>query len=428
MLHKPIILIILNILFVFNISAQVNYAYNIEFKHETTLPLKELYSHLTEGLEFSHRYIQEDGSVKFKSSEMYDKSIFEIRALDYGIDTVNVLVQEIKEGQPASPKLGGQDCEDAYLVCNNQSSAGNSNGFASQELNASNRGCLLDNENQSSWYYINVGTGGTLEMTISPDNGTDDYDFDLWGPFTYVTANANCSPVSAPIRCSWSDLSGDTGMSDYWGCISWHWFWGCTGYGWITPTDVSETWSGNKWVAPLNVSDGEIYILLIDNWSGSFQPFELNWGGDAVLDCTTVPLPVSLIDFSGHNNLGENILNWVTASERNNDFFRVERSTDGSLWTPIADVKGSGTTNTEQSYSIQDVNIENNIIYYYRLKQFDYDGKMEIHDEIVTILNFRAKAQLIKVINSLGQEVKQDAKGLVFEIYSDGSRVKKFNP
>jgi hypothetical protein len=415
------LLIVILLLFItFDINAQNRYEYNIVLTHQDELPLKEVYAHLMQGLDFSNRYIQEDGSVKFKSSEMYDKSIFEIRALDYGIDTVNVFVQEIKEGQPSAPKLGGQDCEDAYLVCNNQSFSGNSNGFATQELNGTNRGCIWSNETQTSWYYVNVGTGGTLGMTITPDNGTDDYDFAIWGPFTDVTAAANCPPVSAPLRCNWA-------------LYPWSGFCGTN----TNPTGLalnaslpltSNDCQDRPFLRHLDVNPGEIYILMIDNYSGSTQPFNLDWSGTAGLECTAVPLPVSLIDFSGHNNLGENSINWSTASERDNDFFRVERSTDGYLWYPVADVKGSGTTNAEQSYSIKDANIENNIMYYYRLKQFDYDGKMETHDEIVAILNNHAKPQLVRVINSLGQEVKQDAKGLIFEIYSDGSRVKKFNP
>ena len=76
-----------------------------------------------------------------------------------------------------------QDCAGGVTVCNDQSFSGNSSGVGStQELNGTNSGCLSV-EHQSSWYFFEANTAGTLEFTISPQNGTDDYDFAVWGPY-----------------------------------------------------------------------------------------------------------------------------------------------------------------------------------------------------------------------------------------------------
>lgn len=295
---------------------------------------------------------------------------------------------------------GLSECINAQQICNNDPLSGNSPGPGSSGEGCA--GCLLG-ETFTSWYYFEASTSGTLGFSLTPDLGTSDFDFALYGP------NVGCSSLGSPVRCSYAQGTGNTGLNS-------------------TALDTSEGVSGDGFVSEVNVNAGDQYVLMIDNWTAGGGGYTINWTGTASLECASVPLPVEFLGFQGEDNPGFNELSWSTNSERDNDFFRVERSTDGYLWHPIADVKGSGTTNAEQSYSIQDANIENNIIYYYRLKQFDFDGKMETHDDIVAILNNHAKPHIVKVINTLGQEVSTDATGLIFEIYSDGSRVKKFNP
>ncbi len=297
------------------------------------------------------------------------------------------------------PEPTQQDCEGAQIVCNNNSFSGNSSGSGNfNDLNASNDGCLFG-ENQTSWYYVNVSTPGTLAMDIAPDNGTDDYDFALWGPFDETTANANCPPIVPPTRCSYSDNPGSTGMGS-------------------GATDVSEGWWGNAWVAPLNASTGDIYILLVDNFTGSAQPFDLDWTGTAGLDCMTVPLPVELISFEGHNKGVINELYWETASEKNNDYFILQYSSNGVEWEEVDQINGAGTTSNTQYYSATHRNFEIGINYY-RLIQVDFDGTKKTHN-IISIDNSSHK-KLLKRINTMGQEVTKSYKGIVILYYSDGS-------
>lgn len=85
------------------------------------------------------------------------------------------------------------------------------------------------------------------------------------------------------------------------------------------------------------------------------------------------PLPISLVDFSGKNENGKNILYWTTASEENNAYFTVERSVNGIEFTEFLRTPGANNSNTELHYSAVDPNTPNPITYY-RLKQTDYDG------------------------------------------------------
>lgn len=96
-------------------------------------------------------------------------------------------------------------------------------------------------------------------------------------------------------------------------------------------------------------------------------------------------LPVSLIAFNGINNGSSNILNWSTASEKNNDYFEVEKSMDGKIFTSIARIKGNNNSNQTLYYHYTD-ELTGSTIVYYRLNQYDTDGT-STWSEIISINN-----------------------------------------
>lgn len=85
-------------------------------------------------------------------------------------------------------------------------------------------------------------------------------------------------------------------------------------------------------------------------------------------------LPVTLNSFHA-TPLPENAvkLDWVTESERNNDFFAIEHSVDGDEWNQIGEVKGAGNSTVQNSYTWTD-NTPTTGLSYYRLQQTDFDG------------------------------------------------------
>jgi hypothetical protein len=89
---------------------------------------------------------------------------------------------------------------------------------------------------------------------------------------------------------------------------------------------------------------------------------------------SVVPLPIELVKFDAKYNGKTVDLNWVTASEMNNDYFTVERTKDGSDFITITKVPGAGTTTTARYYSANDDAPQTGISYY-RLMQTDFDGK-----------------------------------------------------
>jgi hypothetical protein len=89
--------------------------------------------------------------------------------------------------------------------------------------------------------------------------------------------------------------------------------------------------------------------------------------------CFTGALPIELLYFNADANNEKIDLRWATASETNNDYFTVERSKDGELWSNLLNVDGAGNS----SYIIQYLDFDLkplNGTSYYRLKQTDYDG------------------------------------------------------
>lgn len=85
-------------------------------------------------------------------------------------------------------------------------------------------------------------------------------------------------------------------------------------------------------------------------------------------------LPIELTEFKGEAiNNSSTLLVWETVSERENDYFNVERSNDGDNWEIIGQIKGHGTNNQVNAYKFVDEKPFSDINYY-RLNQVDYDG------------------------------------------------------
>jgi hypothetical protein len=102
------------------------------------------------------------------------------------------------------------------------------------------------------------------------------------------------------------------------------------------------------------------------------------WSGPGVCSTGPVVLPVELLNFAASDNEdGSVVITWATASELNNDFFTIQRSTDGTTYSDIGTVKGNGTTKLKMSYEYQDTEPSAEKLYY-RLMQTDFDGTTEV--------------------------------------------------
>jgi hypothetical protein len=90
-------------------------------------------------------------------------------------------------------------------------------------------------------------------------------------------------------------------------------------------------------------------------------------------------LPVDLMSFEA-NQTGKHVnLKWITASEKNNSHFEVQRSKDGEAWLTLGTVEGSGSSDEMNVYQFMDMNPMSGINYY-RLKQVDFNGDENYSD------------------------------------------------
>lgn len=144
--------------------------------------------------------------------------------------------------------------------------------------------------------------------------------------------------------------------------------------------------------------------------------------------CIGYIIPVELTSFTATGNFGSVDLQWITATEKNNQGFEVQRS-NGEEFETIAFVEGFGTTTETQVYTYSDKSVEVGD-YTYRLKQIDFDGTFTYSSEVEvdvpapsvfaldqnypnpfnpsTKINFQLKVDSkvsLKIFDVLGQEV-----------------------
>jgi hypothetical protein len=102
--------------------------------------------------------------------------------------------------------------------------------------------------------------------------------------------------------------------------------------------------------------------------------------------CIACALPIELISFIAEPDKQGVRIEWVTASEINNDYFQIERSEDGEVWAVIAQIDGAGTTSLQQEY--YELDREPLIgISYYRLEQTDFDGRKETFNPVAVSIS-----------------------------------------
>ncbi len=141
----------------------------------------------------------------------------------------------------------------------------------------------------------------------------------------------------------------------------------------------SSNWS--SFAAQDISAQSEPYILTQNNVT-SFSDFAISSGDE--------PLPVELISFSAEL-LDRYVVQliWQTANEINNERFDILRSTDEISFQKIGSIKGKGTSNEINNYLFKDINVDSRL-YYYQLKQIDFDGEYE-YSPIIALDNRNAE-------------------------------------
>jgi len=98
------------------------------------------------------------------------------------------------------------------------------------------------------------------------------------------------------------------------------------------------------------------------------------------------PLPIKLTNFSVKpTGFLTAIAEWTTQSETDNDYFVIEKSTNGLDWEIVTKVRGAGNSSSPINYDIYDNRCYFGVSYY-RLKQVDFNGDFTY--SAINTLNF----------------------------------------
>jgi hypothetical protein len=132
---------------------------------------------------------------------------------------------------------------------------------------------------------------------------------------------------------------------------------------------------------------------------------------DNIYFYSNTALAVELTNLTAKSVNKTTVLNWQTATEKDNQGFTIERSVNGTDYSAIGQVKGNGTTNSVRNYTFTDAAPANGVNYY-RLRQADLNGK-ETLSKVVSVIsgkNFLILKNTL-VQNLLDVTVGEDQKG-----------------
>jgi len=133
--------------------------------------------------------------------------------------------------------------------------------------------------------------------------------------------------------------------------------------------------------------DGQTYTISVADEIGCAATFY-----SAPIVCYKTP--IELLNFDGQAFTEYNLLEWTSGSEYENDYYTLERSSDGINFIRITDIAGAGTSIHSHHYSYKDP--EAGDISYYRLSWVDYNGRIS-QSEIIKLERQSASYGVVEI-------------------------------
>ena len=148
-------------------------------------------------------------------------------------------------------------------------------------------------------------------------------------------------------------------------------------------------------ISKISVGTSSVYAVKSDNtvWAWGTNGAFYRLGDGTTTDrntpvapsgiCSVTLLPIQILDFSTScvNNVSS--IKWSTMTEKDNNYFTLEKSCDGILFDFMAKINGSGTSFELKEYEFVDENPCSEIGYY-RLSQTDFNGNKKVIDVILS--------------------------------------------
>ncbi len=257
---------------------------------------------------------------------------------------------------------------------------------------------------------LGVGCGGgTVSITSKPVGGVAPYTYELLDPSLNIVEGPQSSalfvdvPTGVDYRVRIVDACGNSSIKDV-SFVSNLGFdlatngFTCEGEVFSIIADslegVSYNWEGpNSFSSsarmvefePLDMVDEGMYSVTVTLPGCASEVLSYDLEVVANASCN---LQVALLSFSGEYISRNKVqLDWVTASELNNDHFELMRSKDGINWEVLAIVEGQGTTNEISKYNFSDKDpFHGNS--FYQLKQVDLNGETSLSEIVIIKIGF----------------------------------------
>lgn len=118
--------------------------------------------------------------------------------------------------------------------------------------------------------------------------------------------------------------------------------------------------------------EGQLYYLRAGNTVINNNSYTGTLNSSATLG--NIVLPVTWLSFDVVKRGNNGLLTWTVGNEDANHHYEVQRSSNGTNFTPIANVSRSITGNTDYRYTDSGIAGIAEKILYYRIKQVDIDG------------------------------------------------------
>ena len=233
--------------------------------------------------------------------------------------------------------------------------------------------------------------------------------------FLFLVPFTLFSQGPASCACVWSDAQGNLN------CISGN----CGGQNWsncYNQVSTPNLWMTSQCPNPSGTSCNPYMWNTSLNGSCWYQ----GAGCSGTVVCTYVQsLPVEMVFFRSEQEERTNILKWQTASEYNTTYYLLYRSTTGEFTEEdiVGYTQSVGNSTTTTNYSFYDQNTPDSFNYYL-LIQMDVDGQYAEYGPIS--IDNRSNKVIIRVVNTLGQGVDDNYKGLIIIFYEDGSIIKLY--
>lgn len=186
-------------------------------------------------------------------------------------------------------------------------------------------------------------------MSVFTDLSGNENAHNVVDRFWPITTNGYTTAPTAVLNFNYQDSEWNTGTNTI-----------------VEAALQAQHFNGSVWSQPPNGVVNTVQNVVITAGTSSF---DFVW---ALVQGST-PLPVELLHFDARPEEAEVLCTWATATETNNDFFTVERSGDGAIFSDIGEVDGAGQSQVTLTYAFSD-DAPLDGLSYYRLRQTDFDG------------------------------------------------------